>query len=385
MNALTTPRKQTWVATRIPNLFQLEESGTYYGRVKIKGKSHRKSLETENFAVAREKLRDWLLTFNVSKSEPSTTMGSLLEAYYDWLAGEKIKGEIGDSTILYKKESIYQVQQTWTGFNTTKLESLTEQFMQTWLVAHRAKYSATRTNGALTVLRELLALAVRKNCMTRERADDALRGLKYVKVRYDYKRMTLTLPEPAQVVQLRDEVYRRCKLNGSQGGWLFDFILFSGCRIDSAGEVHWEDIRWNSNSHGELYFRKAKYGPYTIPLFPQLRKLLEVIKAAMPNAQPTDRVLPTKSLQSVLTSSCKQLKLSHLSHHDLRHIFATRCIESGRDLPLVASWLGHKDGGRTAMMVYGHIRTTHSQAESQKVDFLNTTNPEKPTDKGTVK
>jgi integrase len=59
-----------------------------------------------------------------------------------------------------------------------------------------------------------------------------------------------------------------------------------------------------------------------------------------------------------------------LSHHDLRHLFATRCIEAGKDIPTVASWLGHKDGGRTAMMVYGHLRQTHSQTEAATMDFL---------------
>jgi integrase len=363
-------RKQVWLSTRIPNLFQLQEGGRFYGRVKIEGESVRKSLDTTSFAVARERLRDWLLSLKVVKTAPGNTFGSLIESYVEWLAGEKVKEEIGASTIAYKEELLDQIRKTWPGFDTFKLETLTEQGMRNWQVAHRGKYSATRTNGALTVLRELIALAVSRRCLSREIADEALRGLKYVRVRYDYKRMTLSLPEPQQVIELRNEVYRRCRLNGSKGGWLFDFLLFSGSRIQSARDARWEDVLWNSNTHGELYFRSAKYGPYQIPLFPQLRTLLETIKAATPNAQPDDEILPTKSLQSVLTSSCRHVKLQHLSHHDLRHIFASRCMESGKDLPLIAAWLGHKDGGRTAMAIYGHIRSTHSQEQSQTLDFL---------------
>jgi integrase len=37
----------------------------------------------------------------------------------------------------------------------------------------------------------------------------------------------------------------------------------------------------------------------------------------------------------------------------LRHLFATRCIETGVDIPTVSRWLGHKDGGGLAMKVYG--------------------------------
>jgi integrase len=96
------------------------------------------------------------------------------------------------------------------------------------------------------------------------------------------------------------------------------------------------------------------------------------------DGKPSDKVLPTKSLQTVLTAACKDLGLAHLSHHDLRHLFATRCIESGKDVIPVASWLGHKDNGRTVMMVYGHLRREHSQREAATMEFLPTptdTNP----------
>jgi hypothetical protein len=51
-----------------------------------------------------------------------------------------------------------------------------------------------------------------------------------------------------------------------------------------------------------------------------------------------------------------------LTHHDLRQLFATRCIEAGVDIPTVSRWLGHSDGGAPAMRVYGHIREQHSAA-----------------------
>jgi integrase len=53
----------------------------------------------------------------------------------------------------------------------------------------------------------------------------------------------------------------------------------------------------------------------------------------------------------------------------LRHLFATRCIESGVDIPTVSRWLGHKDGGALAMKTYGHLRREHSIAQAQRVSF----------------
>src|SRR5580693_8076632 len=65
----------------------------------------------------------------------------------------------------------------------------------------------------------------------------------------------------------------------------------------------------------------------------------------------------------------KKAGIAHLTHHDLRHLFATRCIESGVDIPTVAKWLGHKDGGVLAMQTYGHLRDKHSANMAEKVIF----------------
>ncbi len=54
---------------------------------------------------------------------------------------------------------------------------------------------------------------------------------------------------------------------------------------------------------------------------------------------------------------------------NFRHFLATRCIESGVDIPTVSRWLGHKDGGALAMRIYGHLRQKHSFAAIKKVGF----------------
>jgi len=70
-----------------------------------------------------------------------------------------------------------------------------------------------------------------------------------------------------------------------------------------------------------------------------------------------------------LASACEAIGVEKLTHHDLRHLFATRCIESGVDIPTVSRWLGHSDGGALAMKTYGQLRQEHSQAQAAKVSF----------------
>lgn len=70
-----------------------------------------------------------------------------------------------------------------------------------------------------------------------------------------------------------------------------------------------------------------------------------------------------------LGRACSKVGIPKLRHHDFHHLVATRCIESGVDIPTVATWLGHKDVGALAMKAYGHLRDQHSLAMAQRDPF----------------
>jgi integrase len=82
-----------------------------------------------------------------------------------------------------------------------------------------------------------------------------------------------------------------------------------------------------------------------------------------------ERILQVSRGHVSLERACREIGIPRLTHHDFRHLFATRCIESGVDIPTVSRWLGHKDGGALALRTYGHLRNEHSQAMAQKVKF----------------
>jgi integrase len=84
---------------------------------------------------------------------------------------------------------------------------------------------------------------------------------------------------------------------------------------------------------------------------------------------PAAGVMRVSECQKALDAAVKKAGVSHLTHHDLRHLFATRCIESGVDIPTVSRWLGHRDGGGLAMKVYGHLRNQHSTSMAKLVSF----------------
>ena len=106
-----------------------------------------------------------------------------------------------------------------------------------------------------------------------------------------------------------------------------------------------------------------------VPLVADARRLLEAVRTARPDDPLNSTILRQKTARKALAHACRRIGIEKLSHHDLRHLFATRCIESGVDIPTVSRWLGHKDGGALAMRVYGHLRDQHSTEMAQKVKF----------------
>jgi integrase len=104
-------------------------------------------------------------------------------------------------------------------------------------------------------------------------------------------------------------------------------------------------------------------------MIPGMRKLLERLRSERQDECPDAPVMRVWECQESIDRASKVLGMKRITHHDLRHLFATRSIESGVDIPTVSRWLGHKDGGALAMKTYGHLRNEHSQAMAQKVKF----------------
>ena len=181
-----------------------------------------------------------------------------------WLAGCEASGDLDPETTKYKRECLTAIRAAWPEFSKCAIGKLAPAHLVQFRVEYRKKYCATRTNGAITLIREILKLARQDGYLSAAQSEELTEEFTYTKLNYNYQRMTYELPSPAELQTMRMEVYKRCTARGSLGGWLFDFLLTSGSRIEAANDVLWEDVHWDKN---ELYFRNAKLGQYTIPLF----------------------------------------------------------------------------------------------------------------------
>lgn len=146
------------------------------------------------------------------------------------------------------------------------------------------------------------------------------------------------------------------------------FLTYSGARLREATALRWSHVNTAKN---EITIRGTKSGSSyrIVPLFPTLAALLAEIKSRREPEADDNPILRVGGSLGALESACKAVDLKPINHHDLRHLFATRCIESGVDIPTVSRWLGHSDGGAPAMKTYGHLRQGHSAAQAAKVHF----------------
>ncbi len=148
---------------------------------------------------------------------------------------------------------------------------------------------------------------------------------------------------------------------------LLRFLAFSGVRIDEARHVLWSDVDFEK---GLLHVRVTKNGKARwIPLNSSLRQLLEKMRGEQPGELPDKPVMQVFECQKSIDRAAKQAGVKRITHHDLCHLFATRRIESGVDIPKVSRWLGHQDSGALCMKTYGYLRDEHSASEAKKVTF----------------
>jgi integrase len=149
-------------------------------------------------------------------------------------------------------------------------------------------------------------------------------------------------------------------------------LAYTGCRKGEAAQITWQDVDFDAGEidvRGDPETATKNWTVRRVPLIPDARALFKRMRSERADEPLNARVFRVGECQKALDRACKNVGAERITHHDLRHLFATRCIESNVDIPTVSRWLGHKDGGALAMKTYGHLRREHSIAQAQRVTF----------------
>jgi integrase len=323
-------------------LYRYKPSGQYFARVRFRGKLYRRKLDTADLALAKRKLRtfkDDLERTDAAKG--NTSFAAVLEAYERTLTG-------ANSTLEDKRAVIAKLKQTWFGVDTLPLRTVKPSDVKRWLSEHYGNKSASYYNSALTVVRTAFDVAVNDKIVSESPAKD-------ITYRKRNKPIRLT-PTFEQFKQIVTDI-RSQKFNGEaeQSG---DFIEFMG--LAGLGQA---EISAITRAHVDLeagriivYRRKTDSG-FAIPIYPQLRPLVEKLCKGKAHDQ---RLFSINEAKKALRNACKRLGFPQFTHRSLRRMFITRAIERGVDVKVIAEWQGHRDGGKLILQTYSHVNPIHS-------------------------
>jgi len=344
---------------RVPHLLQYVPSGVFFGRVKLGGKIVRQSLKTDTFTTAKLLLGDFLKAERKRAARPIA--GTFGEARAKYEADIDADHTLKDASKLYRRNCTKALLRTWPGLDAASPAKISESDCREWAGRFAATYDDQFFNNTLSTLRHIL-----------ERGGIGRDENPAFKIkRLGVKPKELKLPEPRQFEEMLRVIETAGARQSQHCADLVRFLAFSGCRISEAGQVRWADVDLQRQ---EIRVESAKRSKTSgaaavrfVPIIPPMRSLLERLKSGSP--LPDSPVCQVCECEKSLTRACRLLKIQRITHHDLRHLFATRCIESGVDIPTVSRWLGHSDGGALAMRTYGHLRREHSAAMAQRVTF----------------
>jgi integrase len=366
------PRKPHYQRSKLSHLYLDTKHGVYYVRGRnAHGKDTWRSLSTKSFEIARARLAEKLAEIRNGKAprptnEDSETVGEVAEIYR---ARVQANVSLKPTSIYYRVQTLNAILRSWPALAQFPPAKVTEDACLQWAKAYQKTVSPGRFNNTVGTLRDVFKTACELDLAIRNPA------LKISKVKITPKE--LTLPSRQQFHAIVEAIRNTGAPCAHDAADLVEFLAYSGCRITEASFVNWADVDRGAGTiriHGHEETRTKSGESRSIPITPPMRELLDRLSTRGCEPRNSERtgkgfIMQLTQCPIALGNACRKVGVKRITHHDLRHMFATRCIEAGVDVPTVSRWLGHKDGGALAMKTYGHLRDEHSQTMAARVTF----------------
>lgn len=355
--------KSSIVWTRVKRehgLYRYNSTGQYFARVRFRGKLHRRKLGTADLELAKRKLYEFKNDLaRTDAGKGNTSLGDVLDTY------ERTIRRLSEKTQRDKASIIKKLRSTWFGINTIPLRTIKPSQAGAWLADHYGSLSAAAYNGALTLLRAVFDLAVSDRVI----AESPAAHLTYKK-REAPIRLTPTFDEFKKIVkEIREQPFNA---DAEQSGDFVEFLGLAGLGQAESAPITRADVDLAAGRI--IVLRRKTSAGFAIPIFPQLRPLIEKL---CKGKRHDERLFSINDAKKSLRNACERLGFPSFTHRSLRRMFITLAIERGIDIKVIAEWQGHKDGGKLILNTYSHVRRPHSdrmaalmtdgQPESEKV------------------
>jgi integrase len=330
-----------------PCLYRYAPTGLYYARLKVRGKEITHSLRTADRALANRKLAE--LKSVRQRLDPAAgkiALETLVQKYRVTIQHQKSKTR-GNKMLVTQR-----VLDGWPTGHLTPITRIKPSDCDAWLAQY--DFGPSARNGHIAVLKALFLMAVRDRALTESPAEH----LKNVKVAKPI-RITPTLEQfRAIIASVRSQQF-----NGHGADDSADFLEFlglAGLGQAEASALTRADVDFDAGRI--ITFRHKTTTGFAVPLYPQVRPLLEKICAGRTH---NERVFKPRDAKKALAAACRRLNFPAFSQRSLRRMFIVRALERGVDPKTVSEWQGHRDGGSLLLRTYSHVRPVHSQRMAQ--------------------
>ena len=345
---------------KIQNLYRHAKSGIYYSLIKRSGKQFRRSLKTNNLQLAKNRLAQ--LRRDVSRlritDDAKLSFGIIAMR---WLQTKK---SVNKPSSIVRRNNCIKNLASFLGDR--PINKIQPHHCEEWDSWRSPNVSAQTRNHELSTLKTVLSYAVDHGLILNNPASTLKRSP--IRQREKLIPSREQFHELIQAIRISDG-RKDSQAKAKNGADFVELLAYSGCRKKEASSLRWRDVNFGKNQFlvtgGETGTKNQRHR--TVPMISQMRELLKRIKPE--NVNPNDRIVPIDSAKKALDTACRRLKYPRYTHHSFRHLFATQAIESGVDIPTVAKWMGHVDGGALLMKTYGHLRDEHSREMAGKVSF----------------
>jgi integrase len=325
-------------------LYRNPSSGTYFARVKLRGKEIKQTLETKHLPTARRKLKDFKRDIErLDLAAGHITLKELTEKF------EQTIQHFARDTISNKARVLHRVRETWPG----GAERLIGKIKPSEAAEFLSRYHGVAGhNQALETIRAMFAMAEADGMIARS----PVGGMKQRR-REKPIRLTPSLKEfRAIVASIRAQKYAD---TAEESADFIEFMGLAGLGQAEAAALTWANVNFE---RGQLLtFRQKTRTGFFVPIFPQLRPLLEKRLAQAGNPSPESKVFRVLDAKKAVAGACQRLKFPNYSSRAFRRMFITTAIERGVDVKVIAQWQGHHDGGKLILDTYSHVRPAHSE------------------------
>jgi integrase len=327
-------------------LYRYPSNGVYYARIKIDGKEIKRSLATTDRTLARRKLsalKDELR--QIDRSQGRLTLAELCDRYLRTIQHQKPK------TVERKTFIVGRIKTDWPTGKLTQVGKVKPSDVDLWLSPYQ--FGSASRNLHISCVKELFNLAVRDRVISVSPAAH-LRSVKREKP----IRLTPSFEEfEAIIANVRAQ---RFNADAQDSADFLEFLGLAGLGQAEASSLTSGDVDFEADRI--ITFRHKTGTGFAIPLFPQVRPLLERLCEGKAH---DERIFKLNDAKKALSGACKRLGFRQFTQRSLRRMFITRAIEQGVDVKTISEWQGHKDGGKLILDTYSHVNPSHSQRMAQ--------------------